>query len=388
VRGNGIYDLSTVRANFANPGEATGELRDRAMRAIDQAHYPHEDADEGKVKTHVERLLNKFGSNEHGAPAQLQEFARRLLVTGSPTYQRAFGKAFVGRPLNDQEMRALSLTDASGGYAVPFTLDPTIIPTSNGQQNPLRAISRVESIMTDTWQGVSSAGVTATRRAEQAEAADNSPTLAQPTATPSRVDVFIPFSREIGQDWGSMQSEMAALIQDAKDLEEATSFATGDGNAPNPQGIETGATNTVAAGTASFAVAHLYSLQEALPPRFEANARFVGHQAQFNRVRQFDTGGGASLWEYLGEGLPGRLLGYAAHRLSTLDSVLTAGSDLLIYGDFRYFLIVDRVGMSIDLIPHLFGTNRRPTGESGLFAFWRNTSKVLSASAFRKLRTT
>lgn len=354
------------------------------MRSVEGSTFPHERANREDVQGHVARLLERHGSVDGG------EIARRILATGSPTYKRAFGKTIAGQPLTDAETRALSLTGASGGFAVPYTLDPTIIPTSNGQVNPLRQISRVESISgSNTWQGVSAGAITASRDAELSEVSDDTPTLAQPQVTVTKATAFVPFSTEVGQDWGSLQTEMARLIQDAKDTEEATAFVTGAGSGVNPEGIITGATGTVAAGTAAFTVAHLYALQEALPPRFEPNARFLANNAQYNRVRQLDTAGGASLWEYLGKGTPAELLGYPAHKVSTMSSVLTAGAAIQVFGDFSYFLIVDRIGLDIELIPHLFGTtNGRPLGQRGLYAYWRNSSKVLSASAFKKLVTT
>jgi HK97 family phage major capsid protein len=61
----------------------------------------------------------------------------------------------------------------------------------------------------------------------------------------------------------------------------------------------------------------------------------------------------------------------------------------MIVGDFSGgYLIVDRIGMEIELIPHLFGaTNRYPTGQRGLWALWRNSAKVLDANRFRFLQT-
>ena len=41
--------------------------------------------------------------------------------------------------------------------------------------------------------------------------------------------------------------------------------------------------------------------------------------------------------------------------------------------------------MMVDVVPHLFGANRRPTGQRGLYAMWRNNSKVLVDNAFRVL---
>lgn len=57
----------------------------------------------------------------------------------------------------------------------------------------------------------------------------------------------------------------------------------------------------------------------------------------------------------------------------------------LLFGDFSQFLIVDRVGMSVELVPHLFGSNQRPTGQRGIYAVWRNNSKILTDNAFRVL---
>jgi predicted phage gp36 major capsid-like protein len=49
---------------------------------------------------------------------------------------------------------------------------------------------------------------------------------------------------------------------------------------------------------------------------------------------------------------------------------------------------VDRVGMSADIIPHLFGTaNNFPTGQRGFYSLWRNSATVLAWQAFRSLKT-
>jgi HK97 family phage major capsid protein len=391
ARGEDIYDLSTVRASVSDPAEATREMRDRALRSVEAASFPHERAERERCRAHIERLLD-LADPEDGA------FARHLLVTGSPTYKRAFGKALAGRPLSSEELRALSLTTTEGGFAVPYQLDPTIIPTSNHSVNPYRAISRVETIVTNEWRGVTSAGVTASYAAEGDEATDDAPELAQPSVTPERAQAFIPFSIEIGQDWSGLQAEMARLLQDAKDDLEATKFTTGAGSGSDePEGVVTGATTTLdTAAAAAFGVADVYATEEALPPRFRPLAQWVANRAIYNKVRQFDTAGGADLWLRLPQGLanqvptPGNtgaeLIGYSANEASAMSAQVAAGNKIAILGDFRYYLIVDRVGMAVELVPHLFGSNRRPTGQRGLYAIWRNSAEVLSPAAFRVLK--
>lgn len=392
VRGDNIWDLTTVRMSAHNPEAAARELTDRAMRAIEKVDYPHAEAEPAHVREHISRLLSR--DNDHG------DIARHLLVTGSPLYTRAFSKEMLGRRLTSDEQdalsRALSLTGASGGFAIPFMLDPTIVPTSNGSVNPYRRIARVEQGTTDDWKGVTSAGITAAYGAEVTEASDDAPTLAQPTVSSEKCQAFVPYSIEVGMDWPALAPEMAQLFQDAKDDVEASKFSTGSGT-NEPFGVVTGATTlTTSAGSAAFAVADVYALETALGPRFRSRAQFLANRAVYQRVRQFDTSGGASLWMQLERGLNNdvpaggntgaQLIGYPANEVSGMSaSPVTSGQKTLILGDFRYFLIYERIGMTVEQIPHLMGASGRPTGQRGLYAYWRNGSKVLHANAFRTL---
>ncbi len=379
-----VYDLSDLRVDLMNPETSARQLRDRALAAVEQAQFPGA-RDRERAQTNVARLLETVDA-EQGI------LARRILTTGSPLYLRAWSKALAMRPLTSEEARALSVgSDPDGGYAVPFTLDPTVILSSDGATNPIRAIARVETIVNDEWKGVTSDGVTVSRAAEAAEAGDNAPTLAQPSVKPTRVHAFIPFSYEIGMDWGALQAEITMMLQDGKDVEEATSFISGNGVAPNPEGVVAGlpaGSQVTTAVAATFAVGDLYKLKGALPARFRSRAAFVAEDSIYDKVRQFDTSGGADLWVQLADGRPATLLGKPAYEASEMDNTVATGKLILLYGDFRNYLIVDRVGMSVELIPHLFGANRRPTGQRGFYAFWRNSAAILVSNAFRVLKVT
>lgn len=381
-RPDNIYDLSQIRQEARSLDDLPQLYRDNAMRAIEQAKFPGA-KDRSLAQAQAERVLNTV-------PDKNGELARRFLVTGSPVYERAFGKyclALSTNGLTTEEQRALAVgAGATGGFAVPFQLDPTIILTNNGSVNPLRQMARVEQIIGKEWDGVTSAGVTVTRAAEGAEASDNSPTLAQPTVKAERVQGFIPFSREIDQDWGSLQAQMTRLLASAKDDEEADSFVNGSGVAPAANGLITTLDSSSNVTANTFTVGSIYALEDALPDRFLDNAQFLAHRSIYNLARQFDTAGGANLWVRLADGLPPELIGYPARRTSAMpDGTLSIGDRYLLLGDFENFLIVDRIGMTVDVIPHLFGANRRPTGQRGLYAFWRNNSKVLVDNAFRVL---
>lgn len=394
IRGSDVWDLSQYRSAANSREDEVRALKDGAKRAMELTGPAHERADENEAQRQLERILER-AEDEHGT------ISRRILNTGSPLYKRAFGKHLAGAQLMPEEARALSTASSGGGYAVPFQLDPTVIPTSNSVVNPLRRISRTEQMAGSKWQGVTSAGVTASFGAEAAEASDNAPTLGQPEIEAEKATAFIPFSIEIGQDWTGLQGSLAELLSDAKDECEATAFLTGTGT-DEPFGLLTGATTNVSsAGSAAFAVADVYAVEEALGPRFRPLAQWVANRYIYNKARQFDTAGGASLFvdnlrlglnNDVGGGAQGgntgtNLIGYAANELSTMDAAITANKKIAVLGDFRHYLIADRVGLDIEVIPHLMGSNRRPTGQRGLYAYWRTGAKVLVPGAFRVLIT-
>jgi hypothetical protein len=120
--------------------------------------------------------------------------------------------------------------------------------------------------------------------AEAAEATDNSPVLVQPTVTVARAQAFVPFSIEIQEDWGALESEMARLFQDSKDDLEGAQFVTGVGTTVFPQGFVTGTTATSAAATGlTVTAANLYALEAGAPPRFH-NEPSVANRGIYNVV--------------------------------------------------------------------------------------------------------
>jgi HK97 family phage major capsid protein len=359
---------------------AVPEAIDRALRAVEIASFPHSRAKADEAKERIEKLVRDDSTGS---------IALRVIQTGGPLYDRAFGKYLKNQPRNPEEERVLSISGGGGdegGFAIPFTLDPTLLLTSNGVVNPLRQISRVVTITGNEWRGVSTDGVIASYAAEATETDDNAPTLAQPTINVEKAQAFIPFSIEVGEDWAGMRAEMARVLQDSKDTLEADKFLNGAGHGSDePEGLLTGATNdTDTAGSNAFTVDDLYTLTGLLPDRYQPNATIIANRAIFNEVRQFDTSGGADLWVQLGASQPATLLGYPARQLSTLEGDLTQDPNtIMVIGDFSRFVIVDRVGLNVELIPHLFGATRHyPTGQRGLYAYWRNSSGVVDANAF------
>lgn len=379
-----LHDMTDMRY-----GAPVGEVRDRAVAVID--------ATKGIDARHQEQAeLVMRTADSNGA------VARHIVATGNPEYRSAFSKALGGssdtwtaaEAKAVEDVRAASLTNAAGGFAVPFTLDPTIIDSGSHSVNPFRQISRVVQITTDTWNGVSSAGVTAAWTAEAVEAGDNAPTLAQPSITAHKATAFVPFSIEIGGDWANMESDIRAMITQSKDDLEGAAFATGSGSG-QPFGVVTaldGTASEIAPATAeTFAIADVYALEQALQARYRSNGSFVANKVWYNKIRQFDTAGGAGLWERIGAAMPPQLLGYNAFESSDMDGVLpnagaTADNFGILFGDFSNYVIVDRVGLSVELVPHLFATgNNRPSGQRGFYANWRTGADSVNDAGIKVL---
>jgi HK97 family phage major capsid protein len=388
-----IYDLAAIRQQARSVEDLPELYRDNAMRAIEAARFPGSNREDAQAS--VERLLATVTDDQQGL------LARRILATGSPGYSRVFGRALAsGNPgvLSGRDAQILALgeaTDAGGGYAVPFQLDPTIVLTSDGTTNPIRSMARVERIVGKEYDLVSSAGVIVTRVAEATPAPDGSPTLAQPKVRTERVQGFIPFSVELEGDWTALQGEMMRLLVDAKDIEEATSFTLGNGTAPNAGGIVATmpAGQTIATATTNvLALTDLYGLKNALGPRFRSRGQWMANSAVYDLFRGFGTSI-ANIWaESLVDGIPSKFIGYPVSENSLMDSAVTTTKKIALFGDFQQYLIVDQAGMNMELIPQLFQQATAgsgiglPTGQRGYYAWWRNNAVVVNANAFRLLK--
>jgi HK97 family phage major capsid protein len=309
--------------------------------------------------------------------------AALVMTAGESEATRRVARATEARSMAEGE-------GATGGFGVPLSLDPTIAITSSvSPEVPMRELATVTTIATGEWKGVSSAGVTAAFGPEATEAADGAPTLAQPAIKAEKYSCFVPFSIEVGMDYGGLglQAELAGLLADARGVVEADRFTFGTASNHEPEGFLVGGTVTVStAGTAAFAAADVYTAQEALGARYQSNASWVSSLGIANDVWRFVPTGSTTNAPLFNDSRT-EILGRPWHQFSTMGSSLASGSKLLAYGDWsRAYRIVDRIGMTVELIPHLFGSSRRPTGQRGLYAYGRVGGGVINPNALRVLK--
>lgn len=393
------WDLTDVRMFDRTPTQVNAELRARAISAI--AKMP---GATDRIRSAGTNIVEQYGD----AGGKL---ARLTLALSAPAYLRAFSKAAVAGAEGSanfdeterraiervrEEARAMSLTDTAGGFLVPFQLDPTVIITANGSANQIRQIARNVVATGDVWNGVSAGAVSWSYDAEAAEVSDDSPTFAQPSIPIHKAQGFVPISMEAMQDEANVTQEVGRLLAFGKDTLEAAAFTTGTGSG-QPTGIVTAlaasspsvlVAQSGSAGT--FTVADVYKLWGALPARYRNGASFLANELVYSLIRQFDTDGGSSLWATLGNGTPAQLLGKPVYGAEDMDATITASvaNYLAIFGDFSNYVIADRVGMTVEFVPHLFGAAGRPTNQRGWLAYARHGADSVNDGAFRMLNVT
>jgi HK97 family phage major capsid protein len=388
VRQSDPYDLDGLPAY--GPGRAA-EVRGRALDVV--ASNPRFARDAHRAN--ATRLLERIG----GQPG----VAELILLRSSDRYAQAFYKRMAGSDdLTSDEravlaqvkdlQRAMSLSDVTG-VLVPSQLDTTVIISNDGTRNPFRQVSRVETGTTNVFTGVTSAGITASWDGEGVEVSDDAPSFANPTATAYKGSAFVPISYEAFEDARGRESDIVNMIVDAKDRLESTAFATGNGTAA-PRGIVTALdanTNVEVETTTSnvFGLVDVYNLLEQLPPRWRMDATFAANLNIINDIRQFGTDSlSTQTVDLTADGLT-RVLGKPVVESSAMDGTVAAGGEdnILVIGDFAQYLIYDRLGLSVEFVPNLFGTtNARPTGQRGWMAHWRTGANTQVDTAFRILQ--
>ena len=387
----------TVEAPDANTdimSLSRGDARSMAMKAVEGADLTP------AQQERFERQLNRRDSDVNG-----HVIAVRTLATENDSYRSAWQKLMTSSTpiLTSDEaaavhrfeaVRAASIgTDDAGGFGVPVVIDPTIVSTKNAY-DPLYEIANVKQITNDEWKGVSSAGVSWSFDSEAAAVSDDTPTLAQPVVTTAMARGFIPFSIEVGMDYPDFEAQMRALLAEGYvDLRhDKTVRGTGSGE---PKGIMVAISSNASCRVTpvtdgGLAVGDIDKVWADLPLRFRQNATWLWSTDVDSRVRNFGATYGSSFTRDLSAA--DGIMGPHNARVAISDymptfSGTTGSANICIVGDFSKFVIAERVGMSIELVPHLFDvTNNRPTGSRGWFAYARVGSNSVADLAFRILQ--
>lgn len=381
---------------------SSSELRDKALKVLDSDGASHLRDDQ---RTKVARMLRESLPQRSG-----RHIAERMMLTEDDDYRAAFMQLTTRGVVSltpeqaravqrFEEWRGMSVgTPSEGGYGVPVLIDPTIILTAQGSPNDILNVARVETITTNAWKGVTSAGMTWKFRAERTAVTDGSPTLAQPVVNTHRADGFIKWTFEVGQDYPGFASEMEILLREGYSelLAQKLTVGAGDGS-DEPYGIVTALdanTNVEIATTtaATLGAVDINKMWAALPVRYRtgpARTAWMSSTGVNGNIQQLGAGNDAAFTVSIDEEGVTRLKGRPAYENDYMASLPTgtAAANLAIVGDWRNYLVAQRAGMSIELVPHVFDTTTNlPTGERGWLAWARVGADSINDLAFRLLQ--
>ena len=260
---------------------------------------------------------------------------------------------------------------AGGGHVhdrrrVPAPADPGrpdhLVECSSS--NPFRGRARIVQTTSNQWRGVVSAGANAAWLAESGVAADATPTLTALDISVYKEALWMTASfEEIGDT--RLSANVPALIADARDRIEATAFAVGTGTTQPWGVVSTHATSD--ASTGALALAKVFGLHAALPPRFRlggADPVWLANVANMDVLRQVALFAGSTQSLVDDSGPAARMLGNPFLEASAMSAVNTAGAKNLAYVDMKSYVIADRWARG-HLRPACEGPGDGPAARSG-----------------------
>jgi HK97 family phage major capsid protein len=342
---------------------------------------------------------------------------RFIAITSAEPYVSAFGKALrysvpgwdrtearsiqVFREVRQRIEGRAAAESGSFGLAIPVMIDPTIIVQVQDAAEILNACKQV-TITTDAWHGVSSPGATLVFKGEAAVDTDAAVVLAQPYIPVFSAVGDFSGSLELFEDYPGLVTEVGSLFGNAyrDQVSEYTSVGAGTGSSV-PLGVFTAMSNQTtspahisvhSAGT--LAASDVRAVFAALPERYQLNASWLMSPSMVQAVAALaapSVTNGLAPHDYApaSQGQPARLLGRPVVVSSYAPSFANATSgqfNWCVVGDFSRYLVVNRLGASLELIPQLRDqATARPTGQRAYFYQCRWGAGPVDSLAFRLL---
>lgn len=326
-------------------------------------------------------------------------WARQIVMRSTPEYASAFTKMMTGREwdLTPEERVAIAVgTNTQGGFLTPTHLDPSLILTNSGSSNAVRQVARVVTLGQgyDQWNGVTSAGVTASWDAELAEVSDDTPSFASVAIPVYSARSLVQASFEAFQDIPGLQSDVMMLFADARDRLEGAAHCTGSGSS-QPKGIVTAldastSVEITSTTAATIGEVDVHAVYRGVPVRWRGRGTWLMNPLYNLAIKRLGSAVGSAFTGYLTEGVIDQILGRPVITSDDMPTTqtTTALDNEIVYGDFSNYVIVDKPGgMSVEFIPNMFNTsNNLPDARRAWFMHWRTGADASNISAFRLLQ--
>lgn len=258
--------------------------------------------------------------------------------------------AFVNALLTGDKEKLQLLTEgtaAAGGYLVPEEFANMIVEDKRDAV-VMRGLASSLTTNTDTLHlPALDTRPKANWRSEAAVKATSTAQFTELVFTPYSLAVIVGLSQELADDaqlgvGGSVINYVAGLMAQSLAEAEDKAFWTGNGSG-KPTGITNYSVASIDAGgtDSSFADA-IKSLYWALPQGYRQNAVWVAHQQALVRINKLKDSQNNYLLTRLADGPTPVLQGKPVYEQNDLPT------DQVFFGDFSYYYIVDRQGVTVD----------------------------------------
>lgn len=317
------------------------------------------------------------------------EGAKREVKTGraSDTYSRAFWDQVRNRSIVPELRNALSEgTDTEGGYLVPDEFEHTLIQALE-EENVIRAHAHVFT----TSNGVHKIPVVATKGTaswidEGGAYTEADDVFGQEQIDAHKVGTIVKVSEELLNDSAFdlenyFRTEFARRIGNKE--EEAFLVGNGSGKPTGILNVTGGADVGVTAASATAITAdELIDLFYSLKAPYRKNAIWVLNDSTIRAIRKLKDNNGQYLWQpALHEGEHDTILGKKIFT-SAYAPAIAAGEKTIMFGDFSYYWIGDRQGVTFKRLNERYADY----GQVGFLASKRVDGKLVLPEAIKVLQ--
>ena len=394
-----ITELRMKRANSLEAAKAFLESRrqnDGTLTVEDDATYTGMENDITKLGNEIARMerleaMDAVLNLPTSKPlTDKPEAAKKDEKTGraSDAYKKAFWAQARSRDGVAPELRNdLQIgTDSEGGYLVPDEFEHTLVQALN-EENIIRNHARVITTSNGLHKIpiVAAHGSAAWMEEEDAYTASDE-TFGQVNLDAHKVGTLIKVSEELLQDSAFdleayMNEEFTRRIGD----KEEDAYLNGDGS-HKPTGIFNGTggaqVGVTAASTTAITADEVIDLFYSLKAPYRKNAIWILNDATVKAIRKLKNGAGDYLWQpALKDGDVPTILG-RPYFTSQFAPTIEAGAKVMAFGDFSYYWIGDRQGISFKRLNELYAGN----GQVGFLASKRLDGKLVLPEAIKVLQ--
>ncbi|MBQ7574374.1 MAG: phage major capsid protein [Clostridia bacterium] len=304
----------------------------------------------------------------------------------SDEYRKNFWNAMRFKSPDRSVIDALQVdTDTEGGYLVPDEFEHTLIDGLT-ENNIFRTLAKTVHTSGERKIPVVASHGTASWLDEEGAYTESDDSFGQITLGAYKLGTMIKVSEELLHDSVfDLQSYISGEFARRMGNAEEDAFLNGNGTG-KPTGIlnATGGAQTGVTSAAAVAITgdELISLYHSLAVPYRKNAVWLMNDSTVQAIRKLKDKNDQYLWQpSLVTGAPDTILGVPV-KISRYMPEIGAGKKTIAFGDFSYYWIADREGITFLRLDELF----RTTGQIGFRGSKRVDGKLILPEAVKVLQ--